>query len=335
MTHDPVGYCHMPYLPFPSNWPLFTPKDKLGDWFEVYASAMELNVWTSTSIQGAEYNDKTKTWTAQIVRSDKSVRVIRPKHIILATGHSGEPLVPRFPGQEKFRGTVYHASQHQDASDDASVKGKKVVVVGSGNSGHDISQNFCENGADVTMLQRSGTYVFGVDSALEFQHKGMYDETGISTEDADLYSQSLPLPVQFAIKVHETARITEAEKEQIEGLRRAGFALSFGDDNSGVTRLYVCKGGGYSIDVGCSKLIIDGKIKVHHSPNGIKEFDEDGLVLADGNKLDADVVVLATGYDNMRTTARKILGDKVADRLQDVWGLNDEGELNAVSGVSF
>jgi hypothetical protein len=55
------------------------------------------------------------------------------------------------------------------------------------------------------------------------------------------------------------------------------------------------------------------------------------LVLADGTKKEADIVVLATGYDNMRTSARKIFGNKVADRCKDVWDLDDEGEVNAVS----
>lgn len=296
---------------------------------------MELNVWTSTTIGDTEYDNKTETWTAKITKSDNSVRVLHPRHIILATGHSGEPLVPKLSGQDKFRGKVYHTSQHKDASEDPShaIKGRKVVVVGSGNSGHDIAQNYYENGADVTMLQRSGTYVFNVHKGVHMQHEGIYDECGVPTEDADIYSQSLPLPVQFALKVHETSRIAEAEKEELDGLRRAGFVLNFGDDNSGVTRLYVCKGGGYSIDVGCSQLIIDGKIKVRQSPDGIKEFSEHGLVLADGSRLNADVVVLATGYDNMRTTARKILGDKIANRLLDVWDLNDEGEVNAVSEI--
>ncbi|CAI6059715.1 unnamed protein product, partial [Clonostachys chloroleuca] len=254
VTHDPVNYCHMPYLPFPPNWPMFTPKDKLADWFEAYASIMELNVWTSTTIESAEYSEETKSWTVRIIRGDGPVIVLCPQHIILATGHSGEPLVPKFNGQDTFRGIVYHTSQHQDASHEPSVKGKKVVVVGSGNSGHDISQNFYENGADVMMLQRSGTYVISVERGLHMQHKGIYDEMGLPTEDADIYDQSLPLSVQFALKVHQTARIAEAEKEELDGLRRAGFALNFGVDNSGVTRLYLCKGGGYSIDVGCTKV---------------------------------------------------------------------------------
>lgn len=132
-----------------------------------------------------------------------------------------------------------------------------------------------------------------------------------------------------------TQRIAAAEKETLEGLRRAGFQLDFGPDGAGIARAYFTRGGGYYIDVGCSQLIIDGKIKVKHSPDGISSFGNRELRLKDGSSLPADVVVLATGYDNMRTTVRKVLGDRVADRCADVWDLDHEGELRAVSFESF
>jgi hypothetical protein len=117
----------------------------------------------------------------------------------------------------------------------------------------------------------------------------------------------------------------------MEGLQRAGFEIDHGIDGAGISRAYMTRGGGYYIDVGCSQLIADGKVKVKRSPEGISKFTERGLVLKDGTELESDIVVLATGYDNMRTTVRKTLGDKVADRLRDVWDLDEEGELNAVS----
>lgn len=350
VTHDPAEFTHMAYLPFPKNWPQFTPKDKLGDWFEAYASIMELNVWLKTSIKSAEYDDSESQWMVILTRGDGSERILHPRHIVWCTGHSGEPKVPTFAGQERFKGQLYHGSQHRDASE-SDVKGKKVVVVGTGNSGHDIAQNFYENGADTTMLQRSGTYVITVEKGVFMMHEGLHEENGYGllehpyynyyvaypltitrapTEEADIITESLPFPVQFALAVDFTNRVRAVEKDTLEGLEKAGFKLDFGVDGAGISRQYMTRGGGYYIDVGCSSLIIDGKIKMKHSPEGISGFDERGLILKDDSKLEADIVVLATGYDNMRTTVRKVLGDRVADRLVDVWDLDEEGELNGV-----
>ncbi|CAG8290935.1 unnamed protein product [Penicillium salamii] len=330
VTHDPAEFTHMAYLPFPQNWPQFTPKDKLGDWFEAYATIMELNIWMRTSIISAEYDESAGQWTVSLARGDGSQRIVRPRHVVWCTGHSGEARVPSFPGQESFKGNVYHGSQHRDASE-SDVRGKKVIVVGTGNSGHDIAQNYHENGADVTMLQRSGTYVLTADKGVFMMHKGLHEDGGPPTEECDIVAESLPWPVQLALSVHMTKRIAEAEKQTLDGLRKAGFELDFGQDGAGIARAYFTRGGGYYIDVGCSQLIIDGKIKVKHNPGGINGFGEHELQLANGDSLPADIVVLATGYDNMRTTVRKVLGDKIADRCSDVWDLDNEGEVQAVS----
>ncbi|KAH0383002.1 FAD/NAD(P)-binding domain-containing protein, partial [Aureobasidium melanogenum] len=330
VTHDPVTYAHMSYLPFPSNWPLYTPKDKLGDWFEAYASLMELNIWLSSSVNSATYSPSSKTWTVEITKADGSKRTLHPSQLILATGHSGEPRIPTFPGQDSFKGTIYHGSAHKDATP-SSAQGKKIIVVGTGNSGHDIAQNYHEAGAaSVTMLQRSGTYVLQAEKGGHMLHAGTYDETGPSTEAADIYSQSLPLPVQFALGRNLTAAIKDVEKENLDGLEKAGFKVDFGHDGSGLFRKYMTKGGGYYVDVGCSDLITSGQVKVVRCAEGISGFEADGVRLADGNFVAADVVVLATGYDNMRTSCRKILGDEVADKVVDVWDLDDEGELNGM-----
>jgi hypothetical protein len=181
------------------------------------------------------------------------------------------------------------------------------------------------------MLQRSGTYVISAKTGLFMLHEGLYDEGGPPTDDADIFGQSLPIPVQFALNVDGTKRIAEAEKESLDGLRKIGFKIDFGHDGSGIYRKYVTRGGGYYIDVGASQLLIDSKIKLEQSPEGIKGFSEKSLILADGRELEADVVVLATGFDSMNTTLRKAMGDKVADRCKEVWDLDDEGEINAVS----
>lgn len=176
-------------MPFPPNWPMFTPKDKIGDWFEAYASIMELNIWLSTSVSKAEYDDEMRLWTVKLIRADDKTRTLHPKHVIMATGQAGEAKKPTFQGQGKFKGQIYHASEHVDASALGDLKAKKVVVVGSGNSGHDIAQNYYENGAETTILQRKGTYVITAKKGLFMLHEGLYEEGGPPTEEADIYGQ--------------------------------------------------------------------------------------------------------------------------------------------------
>ncbi|OBR16541.1 Flavin-containing monooxygenase [Colletotrichum higginsianum IMI 349063] len=336
MTHDPIQYCHLPFIPFPADWPLFTPKDKLADWLESYAKMMELNIWTSTEVQDTSYDEHSKSWTVKLLRhahdDGGSTRVIRPRHVVLATGQAGDPIAPSFPGQDGFRGAVYHGSQHSDASSIADLASKRVLVVGSGNSSHDICQNFHDSGAaSVTMIQRGGTYVVTANKGLLLMHKGMYDEDGPPTDDADIVAQSMPTPVQFALHSLGTKFIADTvDRDLLDGLGKAGFKLDFGPGGSGIFRKYLTRGGGYYIDIGCSQLIADGKVKVHHSPDGISGFTPTGLTLADGTTLEADIVVLATGYDGMRSSARKILGDAVADRVRDCWDLDEQGEINSI-----
>jgi putative flavoprotein involved in K+ transport len=132
--HDPVWYDHLPYLPFPDHWPVFSPKDKIGDWLEMYTKVMELNYWTKSEATSATWDDKAKEWTVKVKRDGKEV-VLKPKQLVLATGMSGIPNIPKFPGQDIFKGEQQHSSQHPGPD---KYKGKKVVVIGSNNSAHDI-----------------------------------------------------------------------------------------------------------------------------------------------------------------------------------------------------
>lgn len=241
----------MPYVPFPPTWPFFTAKDKLGDWFECYANIMELNVWNSTVVQAATYDDASHTWTVKVQRGDETPRTFKPRHIVLCTGHSGEARIPEFKGQDTFAGTLHHASQHKDAAVSKDIKGKKVIVVGTGNSGHDIAQNYCENGADVTMLQRTSTHVVSADIGLLMMTQGLYGEDSPKTEDADVYGQSIPLQIGFAMVRPLVKAIAEKEKENIDGLTKAGFKLNAGNDGGGLFSLYMTRGGEFDSSSAC------------------------------------------------------------------------------------
>ncbi|RAK76886.1 flavin-containing monooxygenase [Aspergillus fijiensis CBS 313.89] len=330
ITHDHIETCHLAHLPFPKTWPKYLPKDKLADWLESYSTIMELNVWTQTAVKSAEYDEAAGNWTVCLVR-DGVERILRPRHIAWCAGHLGLPKIPSFPGQGDFKGTIYHASQHVDARELAP-QGKKVVVVGTGNSGHDIAQDFYQQGAVVTMLQRGPTYVLTEEHGLPLipENHGIDNDNRPPLDTQDILSESLPWPVTLALCVDLTKRISAADSAVLEGLRSIGFQLDFGLDGAGLLRSLVSRGGGYYIDFGCSQLLIDRKIQLHSCAGGIASFDQGGLHLADGTYLAADIVVLATGYANMRDSVPHTLGPKVADQCKDVWDLDEEGEIQTI-----
>ncbi|KAF2277372.1 FAD/NAD(P)-binding domain-containing protein [Westerdykella ornata] len=332
VLHDAVWYDHMPYILFPPHWPVFTPKDKLAEFFEAYVKLLELNVWTSTELKSTSWDESKKIWTVTVERrkldGTTETRTLHPRHIIQATGHSGKKNLPDIEGMQDFRGDrLCHSSEFPGASPNA--KGKKAVVVGSCNSGHDIAQDFYEKGYDVTMVQRSTTCVISSESIVELGLKGLYEEDGPPVEDADVLNWSWPSSVFKAKQMKLTQRQHEHDKETLEGLRKAGFRLDSGPNDAGLMMKYYQRGGGYYIDVGASQLIIDGKIKIKQGQE-ISKILPDGIEFADGSRLQADEIVFATGYQNMRTQARLIFGDDVADRVGDVWGLNDEGEFRTI-----
>ncbi len=329
VLHDPVWYDHLPYINFPPTWPIFTPKDKLGDWFESYARSMELNVWNETTVKSTVYHPETKSWTVEIanVNDPTDIKVVHPNHIILATGHSGEPNIPTFKGQEIFKGKICHSSQHTTGAD---WKGKNAIVVGSCNSAHDICQDFYEQGAKVTMIQRSHTCVISSGDGLGVICKGVYEEDGPPVDVADMLNMGNPLALTNLIGQQQTRQIAVKDKATLDGLAKAGFKLDYGYGGTGLFGKYFRRGGGYYIDVGCSKLIIEGHIKVKGGQE-IDHFTESGVVFKDGSVIDnLDIVVLATGYRNMKDTARKIFGDTVADKLNPIWGYDEEGETKVI-----
>ncbi|KAF8251386.1 FAD/NAD(P)-binding domain-containing protein [Wilcoxina mikolae CBS 423.85] len=328
VLHDPVQYDHMPYLNFPANWPTFTPKDKLGDWFEFYASALELNVWTESEISASSYDEKSGHWNITISRPS-GTRELQPRHIILATGHSGEPNVPDID-TSSFKGDVIcHSSAFPGAKRDGA--GRKAVVVGCCNSGHDIAQGYYEKGYDVTIVQRSSTYVMSSENGLGVLLKGLYDEDGPPVEDADLLFMANPIPLFKRNQIYVTQEIERRDAPILDGLVKAGFTLDKGPDDSGFFMKYLERGGGYYLDVGASHLIATSGIKIKKissiseiTPNGIR-FDE-----ASGF-LEADEIVFATGYANMKTTAEKILGKEVVEGVEEVWGV--DGESGEIRGM--
>jgi putative flavoprotein involved in K+ transport len=321
--HDPVWYDHLPYLPFPDHWPVFAPKDKIGDWLEMYTKVMELNYWGGTTAKRARFDEATKTWELQVERDGKNI-TLRPQQLVFAMGVSGYPSVPSIPGAETFLGEQHHSSQHPGPE---AWRGKKCVVLGSNNSSHDICAALWEHGADVTMVQRSSTHIAPSDSLMELALGGLYSESavkaGVTTDKADLIFASIPYKIMAPMQVPVYDEMKKRDAGLYARLEKAGFMLDFGVDGSGLFMKYLRRGSGYYIDVGASELVANGSVKLRSGVN-IERINPRSVTLSDGSELPADLLVYATGYGSMNGWLADLVSPEIADKVGKVWGLGSD-----------
>ncbi|HEU0258558.1 MAG TPA: NAD(P)/FAD-dependent oxidoreductase [Burkholderiales bacterium] len=321
--HDPVWYDHMPYIPFPNHWPVFSPKDKIADWLEMYTRVMELDYWTSTVCKRARFSEATNEWEVLVMR-DGQPHTLRPTHLVLATGMSGFPHVPQIPGADTFAGGIVHSSQYGAG---AEWEGKQCIVVGSGTSAHDICADLVESrAASVTMIQRAPTIVAKSETLMDLAWGPLYSEEalarGITTELADLSVASVPFKVLPELQRPIYAEMGKRDAELYSGLEKAGFQYNFGEDGSGIHSLYLRRGAGYYIETGASQMIIERRIKVRNA--SVHSVDQRKVRLSDGSQLAADLIVFATGYGSMNQWAEQLISKEVADRVGKVWGLGSD-----------
>jgi putative flavoprotein involved in K+ transport len=315
VLHNQRYVNHLPYMPFPEVWPEFLPKDMVAGWFEYYAQAMELNVWSSTEFITASYDQASAQWQAQLVH-DGVERQLRPRHIIMATGVSAIPDRSPVDGLEDFKGVVMHSADYSSA---APWVGKNVVVMGTGTSGHDVAQDLCENGAHVTMVQRSPTMVQNVSPTAQLPYV-IYGKE-VSVEDCDLIAVGTPMALYRAANRHYLELAKELDKHTHEGLTEAGFRLNKGEDGNNWQTMYLTRGGGYYFNVGCSELIAQKRIQLVQASD-IEHFEDAGVRLKSGALLPADLVVTAKGYLGQSQMVDKLFGQEMAERVGPIWGID-------------
>ncbi|CAK9090631.1 unnamed protein product [Durusdinium trenchii] len=332
--HDPVFANHLPHLPMPDHWPLWPHKDQMADWLDIYARVMEVNFWGRSTCLSSTWDATQKHWTVKVDRNGEEV-TLRPKHLVLATGLYGSPYIPNLSGQDTFPGDVLHSSVFVNGK---KYQGKKAVVVGSNTSAHDIAEDLWECGAEVTMVQRSPTMIIHIDTQLKTVF-GLHDDEakakGITTEEGDLISTTYPFKVVTELQKKRCQEIRETDADYYKKLEAAGFRLDFGEDETANIMMFLRRGAGYYFDTGASDLIIRKEVKLQQGD--VKGFTPGGRVLlGDGTELEADVVVLGTGYRPLNDTVSRFLGKDVTEKLGRVWGLGSgfegdpgpwEGEL--------
>lgn len=319
--HNQVNLNQMAYLPFPTTWPKYLPKDMVANWLEHYAWALECNVWTESALVHADYDDGLGHWNATVRRSDGSVRLMKPRHIVFANGIVGAPKIPKLPGLDTFQGTLMHTHDYRNGK---AFKGKRALVLGTGTSGHDIAQDLYGHGVDVKMIQRGPTSIVSLD-AVGLAYTSYYKEN-LPIEDCDLLAQSATYPLAIKNAQAVTKLQYAMDKDLLAGLEARGFKLDYPEDGTGYLLKVRRTHAGYYFNCGCSDLIVEGKVGLVQFDT-IEKFVPEGVLLKDGRVEQADLIVSATGYQPQLEVVREILGEDVANKVGPIWGLDEQGEL--------
>ncbi|OJJ45114.1 hypothetical protein ASPZODRAFT_134538 [Penicilliopsis zonata CBS 506.65] len=315
--HTLRDYSHLPFeKTFDASYPQWLTKDDLARGFKAWTDKFNINVWTRSPLKSCTWNDN--LWTLNIERHGEP-RSLTAKHVVFAIGTCQIPYMPDYADKHLFNGTILHSAEYKSP---AAWKGKKGVVIGTANTGHDVAVDMVNAGLEsVTMVQRSQTWVLPQENYARL-NEPLYN-AHMPTELADRLFFSLPLGVTRQLLLYFLNILTDTQRERFDALEARGFKLQrYGDL---IYALYERFGGHY-MDVGSSELIIQGRITMQ--PCLPTAFTPDGLLLQDGSILPADLVVFATGFHgNLRTAVGTFVGQDIHAQLSDFLGVDDEGEL--------
>ncbi|KAF2014260.1 FAD/NAD(P)-binding domain-containing protein [Aaosphaeria arxii CBS 175.79] len=333
--HFPHWADDLPYFPYPKHWPTYTPAQKQGLYMEWYSSALELNIWCKSTVAKAE-QDETGGWTVVVNKEGKETRTLRPKHVVMATSLCGAPSTPVIPGMASYKGGVIRHSTAHDSSRE--FVGKKVCVVGTSSSGFDTAFDCSRRGIDVTLLQRSPTYIMSLTHSVP-RVIGNYspdtDGNRPSLEEQDRLFFATPTGPGEELSRRNAKVLEDLDKSLLEGLNARGLRTWRGQRGTGGATLGQTRNGGFYFDAGACEHIINGKIKVESGY--IEKFTEDKAILSGGRERQFDLIVFATGFSNAIDSIRSTLGEQIASQCGPIWGIDEEGEFKTAyreTGVS-
>lgn len=259
--HTVKRFSSLPYMPFPSDYPRYVPRLRFVEYLERYAERFALRPRFGETVRSARY--ERGGWT---VTSDQGEH--RARRLIVATGYNRRPKIPTFPGRGRLLEQMIHSSSYRTG---AAYHGRRVLVVGMGNSGAEIALDLVEQGAaEVGLSVRSPTHV------LPREYRG------IPSQWTGMMLSKLPIRVTDAMAV-------AVSRDAFGDLTRYGIVRP----DIGPLSQVLERGRIPVLDVGTIQAVKDGRITVYRSIHGI---DDDVVRFTDGTTRTFDAVVVATGY---------------------------------------
>jgi dimethylaniline monooxygenase (N-oxide forming) len=261
-------------MPMPKDFPVLLHHTDIQKYFKLYvekyglAKHIRLNTTVASVKPLNEVNKDEWTWEVKTTTDGKDRTEIYDA-IMVCSGHHSIPRIPEFPGSEKFQGTQLHSHSYKENSP---FRGKRVVVVGIGNSGSDIVTEISKVAKECTLVARSGSWIvpnpFAPDDRKAF---GRLESTIMGM---------LPIPAQGALFELEC-------KQTQEIVNNAGLKPQHRLHQAHLTVTKNCP------ENDLIKQLEDGKIIVKR---GIDSMTEKRVKFIDGSESDIDCIVYCTGY---------------------------------------
>ncbi|KAL7113228.1 hypothetical protein ACP275_04G049000 [Erythranthe tilingii] len=271
--HLPKKFCQLPGFPFPEHYPEYPSKRQFVEYLESYAANFDIAPQFNESVVSAKYDEPCRLWRVKTTSSSSGGAAAEEveyicQMLVVATGENAERVVPEIDGLKDFAGEVIHACDYKSGEN---YRGKKVLVVGCGNSGMEVSLDLCNHDAKPSMVVRSSVHVLP------------REIFGKSTFELAMFMLKwLPLwLVDKMMLIFAWMILGNIEKY---GLKRPTVGPLELKNRHGKTPV---------LDIGTLERIRSKEIQV---VPGIKKFSCGSVELTNGENLEIDSVVLATGY---------------------------------------
>nr|QLD98961.1 YUCCA4 [Lilium sp. c96298] len=262
--HLPKKFCELPLMSFPADFPKYPSKQQFISYMESYAAFFNIFPKFNSEVETAWFDSAIGCWRVKLASGEQ----LLSRWLVVATGENAEPALPDIPGIEKFGGRLTHTCNYKSG---AEFEDNKVLVVGCGNSGMEVSLDLCRYNGRPHMVVRNTVHVLP------------REMLGMSTFGfAVKLLRWLPVTAVDRILV-AVSNMTLGGTDRL-GLRRPKMGPMEMKNLTGKTPV---------LDVGALGLIEAGKIKV---VNGVKEITRTGAKFVDGKEEQFDSIVLATGY---------------------------------------